>query len=280
MKEKARMRKIARHFQAIGADLEVVSISTRDRRIGRQWMTRRMRESAMLVDVTREGRDEHFTLTCHSDTSLSVADTDTRQKHLLLITRARHESQTRTFLCGRDESHWFVAAIPERSAARTVQQAMNALKPDVVWESIRQHNLPESQWNQRRTAAFVRQGEWFFVPRPAENDRSHKVLHREPLSRGTGSQMHWCQEVFRHGGEVVWVHARYPRGLTEAERDKLPLQERQAFGWRPMRRGAAAFARGSVRHADHATISLDGWHEVAMNTEAQAAAMRHVQFLD
>jgi hypothetical protein len=35
-----------------------------------------------------------------------------------------------------------------------------------------------------------------------------------------------------------------------------------------------------VRHRDHQTIILDGWHEVAMNTEQQAAAMRQVTFLD
>jgi hypothetical protein len=271
---------IAKHFAAIGAGLETVSISARDRRIGRQWMTRRMSDSPMLVDVNHEGRDEHFTLTCHSDTALTVSNVDARLQHLVLLAKGKQEAQTRTFLCGRDECHWFVAAVPERAQARTVQQAMNALKPELVWASIREHNLPESQWNLRRTSAFVRQGEWFFVPRPVEDKRSHKVQHHEPLSRGLGSQMHWCQELFRDGGTLVWVHARYPRGLTDAERQKLPAIERDRLGWRPMRRGAAAHVRGYVRHADHATITLDGWHEVAMNTEQQAAAMRHVEFLD
>jgi len=47
-----------------------------------------------------------------------------------------------------------------------------------------------------------------------------------------------------------------------------------------MRRDAFSFARGWVRHPDHATITLDGWHEIAMNTESQAQAMRQVVFLD
>ena len=31
---------------------------------------------------------------------------------------------------------------------------------------------------------------------------------------------------------------------------------------------------------DHETIALFVWHKVAMNTEGQARAMRHVVFLD
>jgi hypothetical protein len=38
--------------------------------------------------------------------------------------------------------------------------------------------------------------------------------------------------------------------------------------------------RPRVRHADHATITLHGWHRVLMNTEGQSKAMSHVAFLD
>lgn len=47
-----------------------------------------------------------------------------------------------------------------------------------------------------------------------------------------------------------------------------------------MVRGAAVYGKGTVRHPDHATITLRGWHRVLMNTENQAQAMRHVAFLD
>ena len=40
------------------------------------------------------------------------------------------------------------------------------------------------------------------------------------------------------------------------------------------------FVRGKVRHPDHKTIVLHGWHQVLMNTETQAVAMRHVAFID
>ena len=50
--------------------------------------------------------------------------------------------------------------------------------------------------------------------------------------------------------------------------------------WRIMRRNMLVFARGRVRHSDHATIKLDGWHQVFMNTENEAASSEFVAFLD
>jgi hypothetical protein len=47
-----------------------------------------------------------------------------------------------------------------------------------------------------------------------------------------------------------------------------------------MTRDAVVYARGRVRHADHRTITLHGWHRVLMNTEGQSRAMRNVAFLD
>lgn len=50
--------------------------------------------------------------------------------------------------------------------------------------------------------------------------------------------------------------------------------------WRAMRRDMDVYVRGTLRHADHKTIRLAGWHRVLMNTETQAAAMQNVAFLD
>jgi hypothetical protein len=35
-----------------------------------------------------------------------------------------------------------------------------------------------------------------------------------------------------------------------------------------------------ITHPDHATIRLDGWHRVEMNTENRSRAMASVAFLD
>jgi hypothetical protein len=274
---------IANHFAAIGARVEITPLRSRDRRIGRQWMTRRMSDTAMLVDVNRDSREECFTVTHHSDADVDIIDVNVPMRHLLLTTKPKDHPARRMFLCGRDESHWFVAAIPDArttSDVRTVTDAMNALKPEAVWESIRLHNLPESQWNLRHTKAFIRQGEWFFIPRPQQSERGNSLRKREPLSRGVGSQMHWCEEMLRVGGETVWVSERFPNGLNNDQINRLAKELRKSLFWRRMRRNGNAFARGWVRHRDHATIHLAGWHEVAMNTESRASAMRHVVFLD
>ena len=47
-----------------------------------------------------------------------------------------------------------------------------------------------------------------------------------------------------------------------------------------MRRNPGVYVRGRVRHADHATITLHGWHRVSMNTEGRSKAMKNVAFLD
>jgi hypothetical protein len=47
--------------------------------------------------------------------------------------------------------------------------------------------------------------------------------------------------------------------------------------WQVMRRNPVAYVRGKISHPDHATIRLDGWHRVAMNTESQSSS---VAFLD
>jgi hypothetical protein len=73
---------------------------------------------------------------------------------------------------------------------------------------------------------------------------------------------------------------RWPNGLTDLQFRSLSEEMRRKERWTVMRRNPRAYVRGTVRHPDHKTIYLAFWHEVVMNTETQAAAMRHVAFLD
>lgn len=134
--------------------------------------------------------------------------------------------------------------------------------------------------NRRRNEAFVRQGEWFFVP-VTFGVSERLVLRNEPIARG-GGKPHVCEELVRQGGELVYVSRRYPNGLTAGQYRKTLARrpELRGIGWIPQRRNPSVFVRGRVRHADHATIVLDGWHQVLMNTETQSVAMRHVAFVD
>ena len=78
----------------------------------------------------------------------------------------------------------------------------------------------------------------------------------------------------------MYVNAGYRKVLNAAAFSRLSDKFRALPGWRTMVRNPHVFVRGTVRHPDHKTIFLEGWHEVLMNTETQAAAMRNVVFLD
>ena len=105
------------------------------------------------------------------------------------------------------------------------------------------------------------------------------VLRDEPVTRGRGNP-HIVEYVHRRGGELVYVSRRYPHGLDHEALSALSEQARRRESWTRMVRDAEVYAKGAVRHRDHATIVLPTWHRVEMNTEQRARAMRHVAFLD
>jgi hypothetical protein len=78
----------------------------------------------------------------------------------------------------------------------------------------------------------------------------------------------------------VYVSPGFPNGLSEAEYANLSDAERKRWNWRVMRRNPKVYVRGRVRHLDHQTVTLDGWHQVLSNTEDQSYAMRNSVFLD
>jgi hypothetical protein len=207
-------------------------------------------------------------------TELEVIDVRPHERHLLLLVRVGDEKSK--FLCGHDERHWFVAAIPEAARGVTgVASAKAALVPDLVWERVAR-TRPKDQFR-RRNRAYVRQGEWFFVAAPDVNPPEALALRDEPLTRG--GTPHVMQFAFRRGGELVYVQNRNAV-LTQEEYDAIPRDVRKKHFWERLVRDAEVYARGTVRHPDHATIHLPSWHRVLMNTEQEARAMQHVAFLD
>jgi len=232
------------------------------------------------IDVGVDRRGEFFDLRFSGrrahEVQLDVVDAWPDARHLLLL--VRDDGEKNKFLCGHDERHWFVAAIPE--AARGVSgvaEAMRALQPASVRESLARKQ-PKDPFR-RKNAAYVRQGEWFFVPAPDLVVDPATVLRNEPISRGRGKP-HLVELVHRRGGELVYVSRRYPRGLTHNAFAALSEKARLRESWTQMVRDAEVYAKGTIRHSDHATIVLPTWHRVEMNTEQGARAMRHVAFLD
>jgi hypothetical protein len=231
------------------------------------------------IDVRSDRRGEYFDLSfAHGEREVEVEVVDARRadRHLLLL--VRNGAEKSKFLCGHDERHWFVAAVPESARGVTgVASAKAALQPEPIRGAVRQ--LKAKERLRRRNAAFVRQGEWFFVPEPRLAPNPALVLRNEPLFRGHG-QMHMLQFAYRRGGEVVYVNQVNPAGITEARFGRLTERQRRTGGWTRMVRDPEVFAKGAVRHPDHATVVLREWHRVLVNTEQQAAAMQHVAFLD
>ena len=121
------------------------------------------------------------------------------------------------FLCGHDERHWFVAAVPESAPVGTVRAAKEALKPAEVRTAQARMRARAEARNRRKNAAFRRQGEWFFVPEPRLKVDETLVLRDEPITRGNGGKPHRCEFCYRTGGETVYVCSRHPNGVRRAE---------------------------------------------------------------
>jgi hypothetical protein len=198
---------------------------------------------------------------------------------LLGVTWTGENQQFDRYLCGHDEREWFVAAVP--GGASSVRQAMDALQPQEVRAALARSYVSSRKRYTRKNRAFRRQGEWFFVPEPSVVMDAKLILRNKPLRRG-GGKPHIVAELVRTGGETVYICKRFPNGFTAPEYRAMLLNNPDAkrWGWKMMRRNPSVYARGDIRHRDHATITLPFWHRVSMNTETQSRAMANVAFLD
>lgn len=289
------LRSLGRHFERIGAELELETIAVG---ASSRKMTPRQRlalNSGYALDVIEERRNERYALILREDEAPQLEfvplDVQPNLRHLLLMVRKVDEdgvavgTQKSKFLCGHDERHWFVA-VPDNSVS-LVTEAMEALKPVGLARMQHRIGVRSKDWNRRKNAAFLRQGEWFFLPRPDFSPPANAVvLQDEAIRRGDGGKPHMVENLMRFGGEEIWVCPQRPNGLTPPQYRKLLSQNPDATGWswRVMRRNMAVYARGKVRHADHATILLPFWHQVVMNTEsivtASGRVSNNVAFID
>ena len=77
----------------------------------------------------------------------------------------------------------------------------------------------------------------------------------------------------------MFVNNDNPNGLTEKQHKDWVRANPQAgrSSWNVMVRDAQVYARGAVRHPDHKTVVLKGWHRVLTNKEE---TLEVVAFLD
>lgn len=252
------VHKIDAHFKKIGSSFKTRPLAGHS-----------MTPGGFRLNVQPGRKGEVFELSYQAPVQIMVLDVKPDEKHLLLHVQGR---ESRKFLCGHDERHFFVAGVDQYS--RDVFDAMHRLQPEPVRSSA--SKLPRQTRFARSNDVFKRQGEWYFIPAPDVRVSNEFILQHEPIQRGR-SKPHLCQWLYRTGGVVVHVHRKHPNGITEDEFNALPEQERKAFGWRRMTRDALVYAKGKVSHPDHATLTLKGWHRVLLNNEVLTEEMA---FLD
>ena len=204
-----------RAFEAIGADVEITVTGHR-----------------FEIDVQQTNDQEVYQLTLPREQTIFADAMDVKPKlrHLVLDVSGWQRPFAARYLCGHDERHWFVANVPFDAQTVTVRGAMEALKPEIVRREQKRKGVKHRR-HRRKTTAYVRQGEWFFLPRP--------MMHVGELAINDGI-------LARRGGKphrVQWFYQ--PQG-----RDEM-------------------YARGAVSHPDHETLYLQVWHRVVQNNEVE-----------
>ncbi len=265
-------------FRKIGARVDIAFVEATQRR---GFST--VRNPPASLNILNDKDGEFFQINIRRDVSetldVLVLEVLPKDKHLVLL--ARHiDSEGNVisknhFLCGQDERHFFVASVGKVS---TVAAAKESLKPNEIL--TQETGLTKEKRHRRKTRVFKRQGEWFFLPADIRPDPVF-VRRDEPLVRNTGSKAHIAELAYRKGGENVKVCREYPNGLT-LEEYKTLIEDNpngKYLQWRDMKRNASVYVKGRIRHADHATVILETWHRVLMNTERFSESVV-VAFLD
>lgn len=253
---------LSKHFEAIGARVKFRPLESPPRR------RQNTEPPSFTIDVQQDRRGEYFDFALGDGTpEFQLLQVRPKEKHLLLFA-----TDGQRFLCGHDERHWFAAGIEK--PVSTVRDAKQALLPPEIWEQVK--NLPPDEVDNRRNVIFKRQGEWYFVPARREIP-GIRILKDEPLQRTRASKPHICQELYREGGEMVYIvrGEQYTEEEYKKKKEEDPNFDRH--GVRTMVANPTVYVRGYVKHEDHATIKLDGWHRVFINAEVTTSS---VAFLD
>ncbi len=292
---------LIKQFNKIGASIELEDKKARESikrraefeaKYSSNVKGRKSKAPTHIIDILLKGKDEIFIVDTldNKKIEVEVLETNPNKKHLLLMLKntgikVDGKAEISKYLCGHDERHWFVATIPESAHAKNIEDAMKALKPEEALAAQSQKGIKLKNKNKRKNKGYIRQGEWFFIPEPDLDSVNLPVYKNEPISRGQGSKPHICEELVRIGGVETFVHNVYAsNGISKEKYIKfMKKNEKKSWmtsGWTQMLKDAKPYARGRVTHADHATVTLIGWHLIVPNTESKALAGRHVVFLD
>jgi len=235
-------------------------IEKKFRKMGANVALRKSKSKRSYMSIDIQG--DIFDIEKTDDMQAEVLDTLAKRRHLLLSVEGGE--QKAKFLCGHDETHWFVSALPESPVATDVTSAMNALKPAAVTN----RESRKKGKNRRKGDVYIRQGEWFFIPCPNVNVDHSRIMQNAQLQRDPESKPHMCETLYRDD-EVLFSCGRFPDGVTEDQYQHILKTRRKArrWGWQRSRVSSVIYVKGNISHPDHSTLFLDGWHLVKRNTE-------------
>lgn len=243
-------------------------------------------QAPITMNVRTDNKGEHFVMNVNqhkkeNGIDLQVLDFSKPLIQMLVMVKEPIirdgkivDYRNNKLLCGHDERHWYVASVKEEAV--NIKSAFESLKPAPVLEVQKKKRLRANKRNKRHNPAFKRQGEWFFIPIDFEPEYNPYEIHRnEPIQRVGGSP-HRVEEVLRYGGEKVYVYLG-KKVYSEKEYEAFMKTNPMNVSSRPIRqsdfviryRNARVLGRGTVRHRDHKTLHLKGWHEIHLSTESR-----------
>src|SRR5262249_3878361 len=128
------IQSLRKHFGRIGARVKIgEAVATRGRR------------QVINIDIGADAKGEYFDIRLVSpeEVDLVVVNAEAKLRHLLLM--ARQEASNEKFLCGHDERHWFVGAVPNEGVTN-VKTAFEALQPLWIRSEVRSRVKPKNRY--------------------------------------------------------------------------------------------------------------------------------------
>ena len=113
---------LKRQFAGIGARVKVGEV-----KVVRSGIVRMRFDAGINISVDAQGEFFDIKIDSEDPRDYRVIDLRSEQRHLLLMS----EIDKAKFLCGFDERHWFVCAVPGEGVT-SVRSAMEALQPAEV----------------------------------------------------------------------------------------------------------------------------------------------------
>jgi hypothetical protein len=135
------------------------------------------------IDIGVDARGEFFDVSFVGNgdaAKLEVVDIASADRHLLLL--VRNGAEKSKFLCGHDERHWFVAAVPEQARGVTgVTPAKAALQPALVSAAVARAR-PKDRFRRRMDGVHPESGGVRARRNPSPGSRNDRAAGLAPWS--------------------------------------------------------------------------------------------------